>query len=251
MKKQSCWFVAVAAAVAMGCGDGTQKNENSWDLTEEGTESGSSSEDAEDDGRSRADAPCVDCTDREPDPADHGDGSSDDGAYIVAIYDTSSGFDACNGWDSGSDIFAVGLEDATGREIAWGNVVADGIVWEGNEFGSTHVLDGSPPDDDIPGYCPLDFNDDTVVTLGCGGWIAVEFLDENSRLVRLDATAGQQVRVYEYSTQCSTGSIDDSYDAVVCRDTSAIRRGDDSSCDVQLILGAHGEVAGEVSGIRN
>ena len=168
--------------------------------------------------------------------------------YVAAIQDTSSG-DACAESDPGSDIFGVALESTTGEILGYGSVAWEEFGPEDNQYQNTGIIDGSAPDlaaDD----CPSDFNADTVVALGCGGWLAVEFFDatDGTTPVALDATAGQQIRVYEYGGQCGTGTVVDSYDIRICTDTMGIKAGNDSSCTIDAVLDASGEGVGEVSG---
>lgn len=166
--------------------------------------------------------------------------------YVAAIQDTSAG-EACEEADPGSDIFAVALETITGETLGYGSLVWEEFGPEANEYQNTSIFDGSAPSLEADD-CPSDFNADTVVALGCGGWIAVEFWDSEGNKIALDATADQQIRVYEYGGQCGTGSVVDAYDLRICEDTAGISSGDDSSCVIDVLIDASGEQAGEVSG---
>jgi len=164
--------------------------------------------------------------------------------YIALVQDTSSGDDACANNDPGSDISGVVLENDTGDAVGFGIPVWDDILADGNNFPDSTVLDGSPPDVGADG-CPSDFADDTVVALGCGGWVAVEFWDNAGQRVPIED--GQQIRVYEYGGVCSTGSTDDTYDIFVCTDTAAISEGQTGSCSLDIVFGASGETVGTVT----
>ena len=166
--------------------------------------------------------------------------------YIIQIVDTSAGDEACGVSDPGSDIAGVELQSENGDSLAWGEIVWDELGPEANDYADTGILDGSPADvgaDD----CPSDFNDTTVVALGCGGWVAVEFKDSSGQPVALEGGAGQQVRVYEYGGVCSTGSTDDTYSVYICEDTAAIREGSDGSCTLDLTTGGSGVTTSPVS----
>ena len=166
--------------------------------------------------------------------------------YIVQIADTSSGDEACGVTDPGSDIAGVELQSETGDSLGWGEIVWDELGPEANDYADTGIIDGQPADvgaDD----CPSDFNDTTVVALGCGGWILVEFKDSAGQPVGLDATAGQQIRVYEYGGVCSTGSTDDTYDVSICTDTMAARGGEAGSCTETIVSGGSGVTTNAVS----
>ena len=169
--------------------------------------------------------------------------------YVDRIQSTTSGDDACaNVSDPGPDIFGVGLEDSTGAQLGFGSVDWDEIQAENNDQTDTGVLDANGPDL-AADSCP-DMFDGNVVSLGCSAtsWIAVSFTDSDSNPIALDATADQYIRVYEWGGQCTTGSIDDTYNVDICTDTMGIRAGDDSSCTIQVLLDAAGEQSGEVAG---
>lgn len=147
----------------------------------------------------------------------------------MVIRDRSTGELACNGYDSGSDIFGVAVV-RDGAYVAWGHVVGDGIEFDGNHYGSTIPIDGTEPD--IYDGCPYDFLDDTVVCLGCEGWLAVQFVDAAGRAFALRPDAGLEIVVLEYGIQCSTGSDDDRYDVLMCDDVDAARAGAFDGCVV-------------------
>lgn len=167
--------------------------------------------------------------------------------YVAQIVDNSAGDDACSISDPGSDIFGVALESTAGDNLGWAEITWEELNADGNDYTDTSILDGSAPGLDADD-CPSDFAADSVVALGCGGWIAVEFKDADGNPVPLDATAGQQIRVYEYGGQCGTGTVVDEYDVYICEDTDGIRGGEDGSCTINVLQGGSGEATGDVSG---
>lgn len=169
--------------------------------------------------------------------------------YIAKIESTTMGDEGCAVEDPGPDIFGVGLEDGEGAPLAWGSIVWEQIQLGGNTHSDSSLIDGSALD--FGGDACPDMFDGNVLSLGCedtGNWIAVEFLDGDSNRVALDATAGQVIRVYEWGGQCTTGSLDDTYDLTICTDTAGITMGDDASCTVQLLVDGAGEQSGDVTG---
>ena len=167
--------------------------------------------------------------------------------YIAKVESTTTDTDACDVDDPGPDLFGIGLEDGFGAPLAWGRPVWEEIQLDANAHADTSILDGSALDFGTEA-CP-DMFDGNVVALGCeGNWLAFEFIDSAEQRVALDATADQFIRVYEWGGQCTTGSIDDTYDLTICTDTAAIANGDDTSCTIQLLVGGAGEQAGEVAG---
>lgn len=167
--------------------------------------------------------------------------------YIVEITDTSSGDEACSVSDPGSDLFGVALESTDGSVIAWGEFVnaEEGTVSGGeiNEHFDASVISGAPAS---MKDCP-EFGDDTVYSLGCGGSLWVEFKDDAGNPVALDATADQQVTVYEYGTQCG-GSAVDEYSITICEDTEGARNGETGACTINVLQGGEGQASGNVSG---
>jgi hypothetical protein len=166
--------------------------------------------------------------------------------YLAQIVDTSSGDDSCMVDDPGSDIMAIGLEDGTGTPLGWARPAWDEIVFEGNMFTGTDQLDGNAPDLQAD-QCVDDFNSDTVTALGCGGWMIVEFLDDTGTRIPLEN--GQEIRVYEYGAQCSTGSTTDTYSVSICEDTMGAGGGDDSSCTIQVIVDGSAETSEILGGL--
>jgi hypothetical protein len=166
--------------------------------------------------------------------------------YAVRIQSTSAGDDSCANTDPGPDIFGVGLEDSTGAQLGWGVVDWEEITFDGNDHTDTSIIDGNGPDLGADN-CP-DMFDGNVVSLGCDAtsFLIVSFVDSSSQPIPLDATADQVIRVYEWGGQCSTGSIDDTYNVDICTDTMAARSGEDASCTLQVIIDGAGEASGDV-----
>lgn len=167
--------------------------------------------------------------------------------YAAQIISTTSSQEACGDvTDPGPDIFGVGLEDSTGAQLGWGIVDWDNVTLEGNDQSDSSVIDGNGPDL-AADVCP-DMFDGNVVALGCDAesYIVVSFIDATDQPIALDSTADQVIRVYEWGGQCTTGSIDDTYNVNICTDTAGAKSGDVSSCTIQVIVDGAGESSGEV-----
>lgn len=166
--------------------------------------------------------------------------------YFAQILDTSTSTESCDVADPGSDIMAVALEDSDLNTLGWGLVEADAIEFEGNDFVGTDHLNGDAVSLNADN-CVDDFASENVTALGCGGWIAVRFYDADDNIIPLDATADQQIRVYEYGGQCSTGSTTDTYEIYICTDTEAVAGGTATSCTIDLATDASQETSAPVS----
>ena len=74
--------------------------------------------------------------------------------------------------------------------------------------------------------------DDTVVTLGCGGSIFVQFVDADGEVIAL--RSGDEVVVAEYGPRCSQGGVAgdgaDRYGVRLCTDLDEAALGNDASC---------------------
>ena len=153
---------------------------------------------------------------------------------IALIRDAS--VDGCEGGAPGADIAFVLLEDASGEIEAWGDIVAAQVGDEGNGFAQTAHIDGRAPEWGADS-CP-ELRDESVVSLGCGGSIAVRFADENGNDVSLQRGA-HRIRVGERGAQCEDFAAD-TYDLFLCPGATF---GDDvpEACGVEV--GAQG--AGE------
>lgn len=155
-----------------------------------------------------------------------GDVGLTDSYYVVQIQDVTAGADLCESQDPGSDIQGVELVDSGGNSLGWGSIVAENVILTGNDETNFGVVDGTPRSLDADGC--VDSFTGNVLSLGCNGWIAVEFLDNFDNPVVLED--GQYVFVYEYGGTCSSGTTDDEFTFSICSDTSGILGGDDSSC---------------------
>ncbi len=154
--------------------------------------------------------------------------------FLAEIRDTTG--TECDGTDPGSDIIYVSLEEADGTILGFGALVDDGTTGDNNENNLGANLDGNPPGSTET--CP-DFNDGTVTALGCGGFVTVEFLDDLGQ--RVGGGSGQQIRVFEFGTQCATGTDTDEYDIYLCTDPSNTP----GSCSIN-IGGGSGEIAATI-----
>lgn len=175
-----------------------------------------------------------------------------------------------NNSDAGSDIMYVQLLDDQGQVIGYGkgvdyvqgtNSTTDG---DGNtvEIGYDQwetVFTGDAPDLDAD-QCPLEnpagsgdeFRVDSVVSLGCTGYLVVEFTDAADIANILLPAEGNQIDVGEFGPYCtnaggSEGS--DTYDVYLCEtpvgaDPSTINF--DTDCLIELGTGAQGQTAFDV-----
>jgi hypothetical protein len=178
----------------------------------------------------------------------------------IQILNTSSGSDSCdsktsNGlFDAGSDIFMVTLLDSSGTAIGYAEAIdyeqGSGRV-DTTDFG---ILDGNPPNVDNRD-CPAaeggtSFRTDSVVSLGCGGYLLLGFKGTNG-LVNIEN--GMQIFVGEYAPICNqngtnpTGS--DTYVVSICTDTDAASNQNVSSCTKQVGGRSGGNSVVTVSGL--
>lgn len=173
----------------------------------------------------------------------------------IQVLDTSSGDSSCNSTtsnglkDAGSDIFSVELLDSQSQVIGYGRTL---FYEEGTgEIDTTDygIFDGSARNVDAR-QCPVaeggtSFRRDSVVSLGCGGYMIMEFVGSDRQAVNIDN--GMTVVVGEYAPICnqsggsSTGS--DRYTVNVCTDNDSTSNGSDSSCTTSLggSLGGNGD----------
>lgn len=148
----------------------------------------------------------------------------EDERHYILIHDfTDSGCDLPT--DPGSDIMYVELSEPISEEST-GNISYDHLEWGtavNAQFGAQsfysnlEIIDGTPPQLDADG-CPnypqdIRFSGETVVSLGCGGYMLVEF---DAALVD-----DMLLTVGEYAPYCNsdkTGSFtgSDQYDVFLC-----------------------------------
>lgn len=151
--------------------------------------------------------------------------------------------------DPGSDIFAVGLESPSGEPIAWATLAYSNVIAEDNDFSDPGPINGAAPELESDRACPDPLTDTNMVSLGCRGWIAVQFVDGAGDPIGLTAASGDRIRVYEADSQCRSDTSRDNYDLTLCSDAAAVmENGDPGSCDVPLLSLARGETFAPLEG---
>jgi hypothetical protein len=151
--------------------------------------------------------------------------SSGEPTYVM-ILDVSSGPASCESFtaeglrDAGADITSIELADPFGDPLAYGRAVSYTQGTGQVDAGDMSVFDGTPRDLDQRG-CPTDgFTQGSVVSLGCGGALFVDFIVGANR--PLELRSDMLITVGEY--------------APVCRDPNASPVGSDKYvvylCDV-------------------
>lgn len=152
----------------------------------------------------------------------------------IMILDESFGDAACNQTDPGSDIMGVRVLDGTGQLLGWGSAGNEAQGDSGNQFNryDTSIrLDGTS--NGFAGRsCPdagtrLSELMPPPLSLGCGGWVLIEFISAVGD--RVEITDGLRIEVLEYGPTCG-GSSDDSYSVYLCTDGQGAEGGDDTSC---------------------
>ncbi len=154
--------------------------------------------------------------------------------FYVLIDDTTMDCMTGPGTDPGSDIMYAELIDDEGTTLGWGNNVRyiSGAEPNGNDYIDASIIDGTAPvplidDGSEDDGCPAGgdrFSPSTVVSLGCGGAMIVEFL--NAGLGNIELMSMQNVLIGEYAPVCnqtSGGSVTgtDSYVVYLCPRTTA------------------------------
>lgn len=145
----------------------------------------------------------------------------------------------CDPGQPGADLAFVLLEDLQGDIVAWGRVVRDDIVADNNDFTSWSHLSGQRPDTGADS-CPV-FDADHVATLGCGGALSFEFVDDGGQQVQLRG-GEHRLRVGEIGEQCGEEAAD-RYEVLLCPD--AALDGLPQGCSVSIGVG-QGERAFEL-----
>jgi len=136
--------------------------------------------------------------------------------------------------DPGSDIVYVSLEADTGDYLGFGMLAYDGIDSTDNGYDLGSNLDGTQPD--FADVCP-EFLETNVTALGCGGIIAVRFLDTAGDPVAIEDN--MQIRVFEFGQQCPSGSDADDYSVSLCTDADAVINDSNlASCTVSVGAGS-------------
>ena len=100
-------------------------------------------------------------------------------------------------------------------------------------------LDGAPASVTTTNQCTETLSGSSnALSLGCFGYVLMTFQGTGGGTVNLEN--GQQVAVFEYGSNCPTGSAADTYEVNLCTDTeAAVDNADSSSCTV--VLGSNAE----------
>lgn len=138
--------------------------------------------------------------------------------FFAELLDTTTDEGACASTNPGSDIFGIMLTKAADNSVAYGRAVngesKDRSGGEINERGDfDFVLDGTAPS--LNDVCPESF--DATFSMGCGGVVLVEFLDENGGLVEIET--GDLITPMEWGGTCPTGDDLDTWKVSVCDNT--------------------------------
>lgn len=142
------------------------------------------------------------------------DGSVDDAMCITSV--TPQGVK-----DPGTDLISVSLLDADNETIGFAKAVEFEVGTGAPDFVDFEtIFDGiARPASDFTGVCParkevggenLKFREDSVLTLGCGGALYVEFLGSDGNVVLIDP-ATHKIEVTEFGPYCNSadGTVDD------------------------------------------
>lgn len=126
--------------------------------------------------------------------------------YVAMLEDTTPQCDGTGG-DPGSDIFGIRLEKADG-----GTYYADTIDNELGELGDYDknlnpdaIINGEAPD--LDGSCPEEFTG-SVYVMGCGGRIAVNFVDPSDRSI-VEIEEGDYIHPMEWGGNCGDDTTDE------------------------------------------
>lgn len=123
--------------------------------------------------------------------------------FFAELVDASSGDDACDAPDPGSDIFAIELSKADGSG-PYQAFAINGDIKGGDDNEQTDyltVLDGTAPS--LTGTC-TEFDD--TFSLGCGGNVSFYFVDEND--TRVEIENGDTITPFEYGETCGGDALD-------------------------------------------
>lgn len=121
--------------------------------------------------------------------------------------------------DPGADIFGVSLDHA--GQTYWATSLYSDNIKATDESGNTNehadassVLDGAAPD--LTDNCPTEGFSASVVSLGCGGSVLVDFEDASGNSIVL--ADGDTITVYEYGGTCqsSPSSEQDQWEVSIC-----------------------------------
>lgn len=165
----------------------------------------------------------------------------------VYIEDTSTGEAACNNSDPGSDIIDVYLLNSGGEAVGYATLINwfEGDQPSGNDYSFAGNFDGAPSGVNVGQECTDTLGESDALALGCLGGLLVQFVD--SSMQPIDLQQGDRVAVFEYGSNCPTGSDTDSYEVYLCTDNAdAVDNASSTSC-TSFLGGGEGYVDVSVS----
>lgn len=145
----------------------------------------------------------------------------DDPTCDVATYEGQD-----DAWP-GVDLYGATLTNRdTGQVVAIGRVVEwsdmPNIIEEGPYSSVPESLNGAGFEG--PVACPMVYDDQSVLSLGCAGAVVLSFFDDDGN-IRAPGLR-EDISIYEFDDQCTSGGkAQDPYDVVTCYRIS------DSACD--------------------
>lgn len=150
-----------------------------------------------------------------------------EGPHTILLSDRSAQVASCSTDTEGSDIVYVKLENGSGVELGWANLITrlpTNIGPIGDFTGEN--LDGQAPT--FEGECPSIFDPEHIMSIGCARAIALEFLDTEGLPIRLEN--GMELLVFEHGAQCTSVGTEDLFVVNVCQDAYALADGETGSC---------------------
>lgn len=153
--------------------------------------------------------------------------------YLM-IRDTTTG-ESCEFEDPGSDMVAITLNNAEasilGRFEAFD--FQEGNAPNGNSYpDALQIFDGNLGEFGIS--CPESFESAYVASMGCGGFMVGQFVSGG---VPVAVEPDTEVYALEFGAECG-GLSADTFEVLLCRDSSAVSGGDYTSCDVRVSSGS-------------
>ncbi|QED29637.1 hypothetical protein FRD01_20835 [Microvenator marinus] len=155
---------------------------------------------------------------------------STEGYDYIVIRDTTTG-ESCEFSDPGSDMIAISLNDLEGSVIALFEAFdfQEGNAPNGNDYSDAfQIFDGSISEFGLS--CPDSFESTYVASMGCGGFMVGQFVSDG---VPVAVESGTEVYALEYGANCG-GTPADTFEILLCTDSTAVSGGDYTSCDVRL-----------------
>jgi hypothetical protein len=153
------------------------------------------------------------------------------GSYdFLMIRDTTSG-ESCEFSDPGSDMVAITLNNLEGSVLAAFEAFdfQEGNAPNGNDYSDAfQIFDGNLGEFGIS--CPESFQSAYVASMGCGGFMVGQFVNGG---VPVAVEPNLEVYALEYGANCG-GTPADTFEILLCTDSSAVSGGDYASCDVRL-----------------